>query len=203
MTKKAGTGEAVAELPAVPTVVTNVVGQSPEIKTMALAVIKPYWRNPRDNHEAVAKVKASIERYGYNQLIAVDEENVIIAGHTRYRALQELGWPEVSVIIIRHLTDHQKKAYRIADNKTSEFSTWTPDLAAELREIGAADMQEFFVEDLGKMLSESVGGAAADVTENDVKETSDALENRFEGDNNGSTTEVICPNCAHQFHVRT
>jgi site-specific DNA-methyltransferase (adenine-specific) len=70
------------------------------VKTVALAEIKPYWRNPRDNREAVQKVKQSIKDYGYNQLIGVDKNNVIIVGHTRYRALQELGYKEVEVLML-------------------------------------------------------------------------------------------------------
>ena len=54
------------------------------VRELDLLAIKPYWRNPRDNRAAVEKLKQSIERYGYNPLIAVDKKNVIIAGHTRY-----------------------------------------------------------------------------------------------------------------------
>ena len=101
-----------------------------------IAEIKPYWRNPRHNEEAVGAVMQSIRDYGFNQPLIIDAENVIIAGHTRYRALQRLGVTEIPCIVKGDLTAQQAKEYRIADNKTSELSSWDMDrLIPELREI--------------------------------------------------------------------
>ena len=74
--------------------------------------VKPYWRNPRDNEDAVSKVKKSIEDYGYNSYITVDKNNVVITGHTRLMALKELGNTEVDVMQL-DLSD--KKSERIQD----------------------------------------------------------------------------------------
>jgi ParB-like chromosome segregation protein Spo0J len=100
------------------------MNEQPQVKTLSLKSIKPYWRNPRDNREAVEKVKKSIEEYGYNQFIAVDRSHVIIAGHTRFLALQALGWKKAPVMVL-DLDEKKAKAYRIIDNKTNEFATWT------------------------------------------------------------------------------
>lgn len=86
--------------------------------------IIPYENNPRKNDEAVEYVANSIKEYGFKQPIVVDEEGVIIAGHTRLKAAKVLGLDEVPVIVASDLTEEQVKAYRIADNKVSDFSIW-------------------------------------------------------------------------------
>jgi ParB-like chromosome segregation protein Spo0J len=174
-------------------------------KLLRIDEIKPYWRNPRDNHAAVEKVKQSISNYGYNQLIAVDEKNVIIVGHTRYPALKELGWLEVTVLVLP-LTPKQAKAYRIVDNKTSEIATWTDALLVELREIDdAAEMQPFFGEDLVKLLSHDMGadGGLEATTEQQVQVMDEAMRARF-GHGNGKDMEqeVTCPACGVQFFIK-
>ena len=155
----------------------------PTITTLAIEEIKPYGRNPRENKEAVQKVKQSIQKYGYNQLIAVDLDHVIVVGHTRYKALTELEWKQVPVMVL-DLTPAQAKAYRIADNKAAEFAKWSPDLATELRELGDSlpDLQSFFTEDLGAMLAGSVGSVvnAETVSQAQVDDTRDRLDGRFQ-----------------------
>lgn len=86
--------------------------------------IKPYERNPRNNDKAVEKVKNSIEAFGWQQPIVVDKDNVIIVGHTRWKAAKELGQTLVPCQIAEELTDEEVRAYRIADNKVSELSEW-------------------------------------------------------------------------------
>lgn len=115
------------------------------IQKLHIDEIRPYWRNPRKNDKAVESVKHSINKYGYNSPIVVDKNHTIIAGHTRYKALRELGYTDVEVVI-KHLSEEKAKEYRIADNKTSEKSSWDEDLLLyELREIeDLNDMQIFF-----------------------------------------------------------
>lgn len=90
----------------------------------------PYARNPRRNEMAIAKVAASIKEYGFRQPIVVDEEMVIIAGHTRLQAAQQLGLKKIPVHIATGLTPVQVKAYRLADNRTHEDSQWDEELLA-------------------------------------------------------------------------
>ncbi len=92
--------------------------------TVSISTLKPYWRNPRRIDEAVEVVTESISRYGYTTPIAVDEENVIVAGHARYRALQRLGYEQIEIIILDHLTQEQAREYRLVDNRTADESDW-------------------------------------------------------------------------------
>lgn len=115
------------------------------IEEVNIDTIRPYWRNPRKNDNAVEPVKESIRNYGYNQPIVVDDDNVIIVGHTRYKALRELGYKNIAIVKLE-LDDEKAKQYRIADNKTNEKAEWDEDLLLyELREVeGLEDMKIFF-----------------------------------------------------------
>lgn len=115
-----------------------------KIEKRNIDLIKPYWRNPRNNDKALEAVKESIRRYGYNQPIVVDTENVIIAGHTRYKALRQLGYKSIAVVVL-DIDEDKAKQYRIADNKTAEMSEWDDDLLMfELREIEELEDMEIF-----------------------------------------------------------
>lgn len=115
-----------------------------DVKQTRLDQIRPYEKNPRKNDDAVDKVAESIREFGFRQPIVVDKAGVIIAGHTRYRAAKKLGLQDVPVVVAADLSDEQVKAYRLADNKTAEFSGWDFDLLdQELFEINDIDMAAF------------------------------------------------------------
>jgi DNA modification methylase len=101
-----------------------------QIQQLPLEAIIPYARNPRKNAGAVDKVANSIQAFGFKQPIVVDGEKVIIVGHTRYLAAKQLGMNHVPVLIAEDLTPEQAKAYRLADNRSHEESTWDRDLLA-------------------------------------------------------------------------
>lgn len=125
-----------------------------KIEKMKIADIKEYTNNPRNNKKAIQPVIKSIEKFGYVNPIIVDEDNIILAGHTRIKALQDIGFLEVEIIRLTGLTEEQKKSYRIADNRTQDFAKWDGNLLeAEMREITADDWTDFgFREkDLGKL----------------------------------------------------
>lgn len=106
--------------------------------------IKPYERNPRKNDDAVDLVVNSIKEFGWQQPIVVDEDGVIIAGHTRYKAAQKMKLDKVPVVVAEGLTPEQVKAYRLADNKVGEAAEWDLDLLAdELGDIDDIDMEDF------------------------------------------------------------
>jgi len=88
----------------------------------------PYDKNPRKNDSAIRVIKNSIKEFGFRQPIVVDENMVILVGHTRCRAAMELGIDAVPVHKAIGLSDIQKKAYRIMDNKSQEYSQWDYDL---------------------------------------------------------------------------
>ena len=114
-----------------------------QITYMNVDELVPYENNPRNNKKAVDKVAKSIEEFGFKVPIVVDENNVIVAGHTRLLASKQLGLESVPVIVAKELTDEQIKAFRLADNKVSEFSKWNEDkLRDELKQL-EMDMTEF------------------------------------------------------------
>lgn len=115
-----------------------------EIKEVKISDIRPYEKNPRKNDDAVQSVANSIKEFGWKQPIVVDKDGVIIAGHTRYKAAKRLKLSTVPVVYADDLTEEQVKAYRLADNKTGEASTWDLDLLRdELDGIFDIDMCAF------------------------------------------------------------
>ena len=93
--------------------------------------IKPYEKNPRKNDGAVDAVANSIEQFGFRVPVVIDKDNVIVCGHTRYKAAKKLGLDKVPCVIADDLTEEQIKAYRLADNKVSELAEWDIDLLGE------------------------------------------------------------------------
>lgn len=112
-----------------------------EVKYMKVSEIRPYDKNPRNNDDAVASVARSIQEFGWQQPIVVDQDLVIIVGHTRLKAALSLGLTEVPVVIADNLTPEQVQAYRIADNKTSELAEWNYELLPlEIRDLQEANV---------------------------------------------------------------
>ena len=95
---------------------------------MKVEELIPYINNPRNNENAVDKVASSITEFGFKNPIVIDKNNVVINGHTRLLASKKLGLKEVPVIVADDLTEAQVKAFRIADNKTSEYAEWNEEL---------------------------------------------------------------------------
>lgn len=117
-----------------------------KIEELSLSAIKPYAKNPRKNDGAVKGVAESIKQFGFQQPIVIDKNNVIVVGHTRYKAAQQLGLEKVPCVRADQLTKEQVKAYRILDNKLNELATWDFEtLAEELASI-KFDFQGFNVE---------------------------------------------------------
>lgn len=95
-----------------------------QLQTLQLADIIPYENNPRDNELAVEDVIQSIKQCENLDPIEIDENNIILSGHTRLLALKRLGYSETEVIRYIGLTEQQKKKYRLLTNKTGEKATW-------------------------------------------------------------------------------
>ena len=118
--------------------------QEYNVKWVSIKDIKPYEKNPRKNDSAVEAVANSIKEFGWQQAIVVDKDNVIICGHTRYKAAKKLKIDKVPVKVADDLTPEQVKAYRLADNKTAELAEWDLDfLNIELEDIQDIDMEQF------------------------------------------------------------
>lgn len=134
-----------------------------------LSELKPYEKNPRKNDEAVKYVMESIKEFGFKVPIIIDKNNVIVCGHTRYKASKKLKLDTVPCIIADDLTEEQIKAFRLADNKVSEKAEWNFDLLDdELKGIFDFDMTDFgfdFENDDEKPAQEVVEDEVPDVPE--------------------------------------
>ena len=114
-------------------------GDCVELRRVNVNRIIPYENNPRKNDDAVKAVAESIKQCEYVAPIIVDENMVILAGHTRLKALKSLNITECDVIVKGGLSDEQKRKYRILDNKTNEFAEW--DMDALIEELEGLDFE--------------------------------------------------------------
>lgn len=152
-----------------------------QIQYVKLNELIPYARNPRNNEDAVEHVASSIREFGFQSPIIVDKDNTIIAGHTRYNAAKRLKLDEVPIIKASDLTEAQVRAYRLADNRVSEYATWNDELLAiELEELqdldfdlGLTGFEELEIENL---LNEDE--SEEDLGEN-LDENRETLRDRF------------------------
>lgn len=145
--------------------------QQTPYRMTALTDIRPYEHNPRIIPQAaVDAVARSIQAFGFRQPIVVDKDGVILAGHTRYRAAQQLGMAEVPVVWQTDITDIQARGYRIADNKVAELSAWDRDAldteVKELADLGDIDIGAIGLADweLERILREDEPQTAAGIT---------------------------------------
>lgn len=94
-----------------------------KVQDIKLSLLEPWEDNPRINNEAVDAVVKSIDSFGFNVPILCDQNFTIIAGHTRWKAAKKIGMESVPVIALE-ITEDQRKAFAVADNKTSELAEW-------------------------------------------------------------------------------
>ena len=112
-----------------------------EIINVNISEIVPYENNPRKNDKAVDIVAKSIKEFGFLVPIILDNKNIVVAGHTRLKAAYKLGLTEVPCIYAEGLNDKQIKAFRIMDNKSSEYASWDLEmLKTELQELKGLDL---------------------------------------------------------------
>jgi site-specific DNA-methyltransferase (adenine-specific) len=146
--------------------------------------ITPYEKNPRKiDQNAIDKVANSIKGFGFQQPIVLDENYVIIVGHTRILAAKKLGLKEVPCVVAKGLSDEQVKAYRLADNKTGELSAWDFDLLTEeIDSIFDLDMSAFG-------FAESFNEDIEDFFQNSEEEAKKEPK------------KIQCPHCKEWFEV--
>lgn len=134
-----------------------------QVRVVPVAKLVPYQGNPRTHPDwQVAQIAASIAEFGFVSPILVGPDSVIIAGHGRLMAAQQLGLAEVPVIELGHLTEVQRRALVIADNRIAENAGWDEDLLrAELAALQVEgfelDVLGFGDEDLAALLEEAEG----------------------------------------------
>lgn len=162
-----------------------------DVVMVSVDSISPYGDNPRNNDDAVDAVARSIREFGFRQPIVIDEESVIIVGHTRWKAACKLGLRDVPVHIAKDLSPEQARAYRIADNRIAAIATW--DDALLMQEIDALRLS-------------GVDLALLSFTENELQRISPELtddmlhpidENEYARIDTRST--VQCPECGTRF----
>jgi len=166
----------------------------PSIKTAQVADLIPYARNSRTHsEEQITKIAASIKEFGFLNPVIVDGENGIIAGHGRVMAAKKLGMTELPVVEASHLTDAQRRAYVIADNRLALDSAWDIDLLKiELADLDSSGFNlavtGFDIGELTSMFDEP------DFTpgNEDDQGKLDQLEPKM----------VLCPNCLEEFDSR-
>ena len=113
--------------------------QDLKIETWAIERLVPYARNARLHSEAqVAQIAASIGEFGFNNPVLVGPEGGIIAGHARVLAARKLGFTQIPTIVLGHLTENQKRAFVLADNKLALNAGWDFEmLRVELEALAA------------------------------------------------------------------
>ena len=140
----------------------------------------PYENNPRHNEDAVKFVAASIKEFGFKVPVVIDEKSVIVAGHTRVLAAKELGIEKIPCIVASDRTEEQVRAFRLADNKVSEASSWNWDkLDEELAKLPDFDMGDF---------------GFADTQAIEWAKTPELSESSYE---EPEKVRLICPHCGH------
>lgn len=162
-----------------------------QIEQVAVESLIPYARNSRTHSDdQVAQIAASIKEFGWTNPILIDGESGIIAGHGRLLAARKLGMKEVPVIQLSGMTDTQKRAYIIADNKLALNAGWDDELLK--LELDDLNIAEFKMELLGFDANELnlAMGLGADFmpgTEQDQGKLDELAQ-------------IVCPSCGHEFH---
>jgi ParB-like chromosome segregation protein Spo0J len=170
------------------------MNQNLEVAYIATTDVIPYANNPRTHSDQqVSQVAASIKEFGFNNPILLDEHNGIIAGHGRLAAAQKLGMQLVPTITLEGLTEAQRKAYVIADNKLTENGGWDYDLLAveieRLKELEInVDLTGFDAEEL-QVITQDV---AFEPASEDEQGKLDELDPKW----------IDCPHCGKEFDMR-
>jgi ParB-like chromosome segregation protein Spo0J len=160
------------------------------LESISLTKLIPYARNARTHSETqVSQIAGSIREFGFTNPVLIDDENGIIAGHGRVLAARALGMDDVPCIRLSHLTETQRRAYVLADNRIALNSGWDVDmLALELTELKLDDfdltMLGFDVPELDKLLNGHDEPPESQTQEVDV----DAFQ-----------MECRCPRCGFEF----
>ena len=161
------------------------------IEHMKLDALIPYARNARTHsEEQVAQIAGSIREFGFTNPVLIDGDGGIIAGHGRVMAARKLGLADVPCIRLAHLTEMQRRAYIIADNKIALNAGWDSEmLALELNDLNMSDFDLSFIGFEANELNVAMGlGVDFQPGTEDDQGKLDEL------------APIICPSCGHEFH---
>lgn len=176
-----------------------------DVKTVDINSIRGYEFNARIiPQEAIEKVAASIREFGWRQPIVIDEEGVILAGHTRHLAAKHLGLTEVPVHLAVGLTKDQADLYRLMDNRSNQESGWDNDLVtqelADLKGEGYdLSLTGFNANEITTYLSDLTDSGDADAMAKAKKPTGGEPDHSASKSDPGSKTQIVCPRCGKHF----
>ena len=137
------------------------MGKIAKVQEVSLQKLKPYENNAKiHGAEQIRKLKASIEEFGFLTPCLIDKEFNIIAGHGRVMAAQEIGMEKVPCVFIEGLSEAQRKAYTLADNRLGELGEW--DMNIVISELEDLRDMDFDIELTGFELPEDDGGGEDD-----------------------------------------
>jgi ParB-like chromosome segregation protein Spo0J len=168
--------------------------------SLPITEIKPYEGNPRVITDAdVERVKVSIETYGYQAPIIVDADNTIVVGHTRFQALQRLGFENV-MVIRTDLPAAKAREYRVVDNRAAELVQWDRNLLIpELREFVNTEHLALFFPDID--LSIEFSNEGFEIDQADLDAAQESLDKRLKDTRKLKSRVIECPECERQFTV--
>lgn len=177
-----------------------------ELSYANIADVKEYVRNPRQHSEQqIQEIATSIQHFGWKAPILVDSTMTIISGHGRYKAAKLLGMDQIPVVQTGELSQEDRAAYVIADNRLAEKSSWSVDLLQmEFDSLRSLDfdmsLTGFDIETQIATFEPELEPTAAgrEVTEADVSKTADKMSVMGADTNE---LEVICPHCGEDFVV--
>jgi hypothetical protein len=180
-----------------------------KIDLVPIGRVVPYEGNPRDiPQSAIDAVKQSITDFGWRQPIVVDKDYSVIVGHTRLLAAKALQFTEVPIHVAVDMSEAQVRAYRLADNKSGEFSLWSNEkLSSELAAIleSGIDIDALGFTDsplpvgFEPSLAPNLGSAVGDVTTEQMGRVEDNLASRHADRAQQTLVDVICPHCGEDF----
>ena len=170
----------------------------PELKQWPVDKLIPYARNARTHSpEQVAQIAASIREFKFTNPVLIDKDGGIIAGHGRVIAARQLGMQTVPVLVLDHLTETQKRAYIIADNRLAELAGWDIELLSlEIEDLRLEDfdidLTGFDAEELEALFDED-SGLSNDAPDSRTKEIN--TDDYHMGNQ--------CPRCGFEFDDKT
>lgn len=171
------------------------------IENLSILEIRPYIKNSKTSKN-IEMVKRSIEEFWYISPIIIDDKNEILAWHSRYFALKELGYSEIEVVKVTELSEKEKREFRILDNKISEFNSWDLELLRdEIKDLDIDFMEDFFEFDLQKFtINLTDDWKDMNVTKDDIEKMETNLE-KISETKEVSRIKMICPHCLEEFEV--
>ncbi len=163
--------------------------------TVRIDDLVPYTNNARvHTQKQIGQIRASLREFGFVTPVLIDSDNNIIAGHGRVEAARAEGMTEVPCVLVSSLTEAQRKAYILADNRLSEVSEWDPQLLKiEIKELEALHFDV-----------QIIGFDAQDVDQINIgaQTEPDALDlDDFTADSKADNQKMHCPKCGFVFEV--